>query len=155
MSIYTYLKKDHQKVKDLIAEIEGLDSSKIESRDKLFNQLKKEIIIHSKAEEKVFYQPLREEPETKDEIPHAKKEHAEVEEMLTRLSDDSLNGAAWDQLFKSMTEALFHHIEEEEGELFREAKKELSSEEELKMEERMIKEKKHVQATLKISLREE
>ncbi|HHF7349745.1 TPA: hemerythrin domain-containing protein [Legionella feeleii] len=153
MSIYTYLKNDHQKVKELISKIEELESDEIEKRDKLFNELKKEIIIHSKAEEKIFYQPLKNEPDTQDEIPHAKEEHAEVEEMLERLSSSSLNGAAWSQLFKSMTEALFHHIEEEEGEIFTDAKKDLTSEEAMKMEELMRKEKKHIQETVRITTR--
>ncbi|WP_419419037.1 hemerythrin domain-containing protein [Legionella sp. D16C41] len=155
MTIFTYLKKDHRVAKDLINKILNLKSDATEERDDLFNQLKKEIIIHSKAEEKVFYKPLEKEAATKGEIPHAEEEHAEVEEMLERLSDKSLNGAAWSQLFKKMAHSLLHHIEEEENEIFADAKKELTSEEAQKMELAMQREKKAVEKKIDISRREE
>ncbi|STX29521.1 Alr3199 protein [Legionella beliardensis] len=154
MSIFTYLKKDHRVAQSLMDKIMRLDSDATEERDKLFNQLKKELIIHSKAEEKVFYEPLKKEPATEEEIPHAKEEHAEVEEMLDRLSDKSLNGAAWMQLFKKMADSLQHHIEEEEHEIFTDAKKELTSEEAQQMEIAMQKEKKLVEKKIDISLRD-
>lgn len=149
MTIYTYLKKDHQKVKDLIEKIESFPSGKAEEKKEIFSTLKMEILVHSKAEDKIFYNYLKNKPATKKDIPHAKKEHEEVEEMLERLSDDHLHGAAWDQLFKSMTTALLHHIEEEEGTIFADAKEELSTEEAKDMELQMKTEKEHVKNSLK------
>lgn len=154
MTIYSYLKKDHKLVKNLINKIENLSSHESEKRNSLFNQLKTEIIIHSKAEDNVFYSSLKKKSATKEEIPHAKEEHAEVEEMLEKLSDNSLNGAAWNQLFKKMTIALLHHIDEEENEIFPDAKKELSSEEAQQMEIAMQEEKKRVEKKIDISGRE-
>ncbi|MGQ3888861.1 hemerythrin domain-containing protein [Legionella sp. CNM-1927-20] len=149
------MKKDHRVAKDLINKILNLGSNATEERDELFNQLKKEIIIHSKAEEKVFYKPLKKEEATKEEIPHAKEEHEEVEQMLERLSDKSLNGAAWAKLFQKMADSLMHHIEEEENEIFKDAKKELSSDEAQQMELAMQKEKRSVEKKIDISLRNE
>lgn len=142
MSIFTYLKKDHKLVKELIEQISSLDAQENEKRHQLFEHLKREILVHSKAEEKVFYEPLEKEKGTKDEIHHAEEEHAEVEDMLERLSDKKLHGDAWMQLFKKMSDSLLHHIEEEEHEIFADAKKELSSEEAQQMEWAMQKAKK-------------
>ncbi|MFC3908085.1 hemerythrin domain-containing protein [Legionella dresdenensis] len=155
MSIYTYLKHDHKEVKDIIQQIEDLKSSDTEQRDELFNKLKTKVKVHSDAEDKIFYKPLSKDKETKDEIPHAREEHAEVEEMLDRLSDTSLRGAAWNQLFKHMSQALLHHIEEEENEIFPDARKTLSTAEANEMESAMKAEKKKVKDHLNIELRGE
>ncbi len=149
MSIYSYLKKDHQLVKDLMAKIDALNDDDTAERMKIFHKLKDEIIIHSKAEEKVFYKPLEKEPETKDEIPHAEDEHAEVEMMLEELSNEGLSASAWNKKFQKMCKALLHHIDEEEGEIFTDAKKELSAQEAMAMEEAMRKEKQKVKQQLK------
>ena len=53
MHIYDLLKKDHDKVKKLLATIEKKKDTK------LFQELKKEVEMHSKAEEEAFYQPLQ------------------------------------------------------------------------------------------------
>lgn len=53
MKIYDLLKKDHDKVKKLLASIKSKKDSD------LFNELKKEVIIHSEAEEEAFYKPLQ------------------------------------------------------------------------------------------------
>ena len=53
MQIYDFLKNDHDKVKKLLVAI-------AKKKDiKLFEELKKEVEIHSEAEEEAFYQPLQ------------------------------------------------------------------------------------------------
>ena len=58
MSIYSYLHKDHERVKKSMREIEHLDLSD-ENIKSLFNQLKKELKAHLEATEKVFYARLK------------------------------------------------------------------------------------------------
>lgn len=125
MSIYTYLTQEHNEVKDLMNQIEDFESGNenAEKRDALFNELKKKLILHSKAEEKAFYQPLKKFQETKEEVEHGKEEHQEAEQLLKELTEGSLNGAAWHQKFRKLKEAVEHHIEEEESEIFKDAQK--------------------------------
>ncbi|WED44004.1 hemerythrin domain-containing protein [Legionella cardiaca] len=153
MSIYTYLKQDHRNVEDLLEKIEKLDYGQKELRDQLFNKLKEKIIIHSKAEEKIFYSTLQRFSLTKEEIKHAKEEHADVEEMLERLADNSLDGTAWTQLFKHMASALRHHIKEEESQIFEDAEVELSHERAQKMELAMRNEKHNIEEKIHLHLR--
>jgi hypothetical protein len=153
MSIYSYLKNDHRQVQDLLKKIEALPTEQVEERDRLFNELKTQVILHSKAEEKIFYSPLQRFSLTEDEIKHAKEEHAEVEKMLERLSEPDLNGAAWSQLFKSMADALRHHIKEEETQIFEDAETQISSDRAEEMETAMISEKKAVKKRIGIDLR--
>lgn len=123
MSIYSYLKQDHEKVKNLMNDISELGDSDDKQRDTLFNELKSSLILHSKAEEKAFYKPLRAFQETKEEVEHGKEEHQEAEMLLKELTDGSLNGAAWQAKFAELKDAVEHHIEEEENEIFADAEK--------------------------------
>ncbi|KTD22866.1 Uncharacterized conserved protein [Legionella lansingensis] len=153
MSIYTYLKNDHKSIEELLKNIEKLDYGHPELRDGLFNKLKTLVILHSKAEEKVFYSSLQRFSLTEDEIKHAMEEHDKIEEMLGRLSDNSLDGTAWEQLFKSMATALRHHIKEEENQIFEDAEQALSTERAQEMEIAMRDEKEKIENNLHLSLR--
>ena len=153
MSIYTYLKKDHDKIKDLMDKIKVLGPDESAERSDLFNQLKATIIIHSKAEEKAFYDPLKSHSKTEDEVEHGEEEHQEAEQLLSELTNSELTGAAWYQKFLSLKEALEHHIEEEENEIFFDAKKVLDGEQADFMETAMRNEKQRQVADQSIQKR--
>lgn len=153
MSIYTYLRREHKLLRELIRKIEALRSDQTEMRDRLFNELKTKSMIHSKAEEKIFYSPLRKYPLTEEDVRRAKEEHADVDTMLERLSNHDLNGAAWLALFKSMVMALNHHIDEEENEIFEDAEKELSPDRAQEMEFAMRNEERAVKQRMHLNLR--
>jgi hemerythrin-like domain-containing protein len=122
MSIYSYLQEEHEEVKAIMNDIETLGDKTDESRTSLFAELKEKLLTHAKAEEKTFYETLRKYSEAKEKITHAKKEHQEVEMLLNELSSDQLHGAAWQQKFLKLKNAVEHHIEEEEGTIFTLAK---------------------------------
>ena len=138
MSIYTLIKKEHDEMRDLLARIEALGPHENDARDNLFNLLKEKVILHSKAEEKAFYNPLKRFNDLKDEIEHGKEEHEEAEELLKELTDTSLGGTAWMQKFRSLKASLEHHMAEEEREIFPDAKEVLTKEREERMEQEMI-----------------
>jgi hemerythrin superfamily protein len=148
MSIYQYLKHDHQRFRNIIDQINSLSASDIDKRNELFNTLKNEIIVHSKAEEKVFYQPLQKESITEDDIPESQDEHKKVEEMLEQLSNSTLDNDKWHDLFQTMCRELLHHIDEEEQDVFPDAKKELNSAQAEDMEQAMKVEKQKIANTL-------
>ena len=79
MSIYTYLKKDHEEIKSLMDRVKLLGEEEPAERNSLFNQLKQLIVVHSKAEEKAFYDPLKYHSKTEEEVEHgesiAKRPH--------------------------------------------------------------------------------
>ncbi len=141
MSIYSCLRKDHDEMRDLMKRIEALGPQETDARDNLFNILKEKVIVHSKAEEKAFYNPLKRFKDMKEEIEHGKEEHEEAEELLEELTDTSLGGTAWMQKFRSLKDALEHHMEEEENEIFSDAEEVLDAEREERMEREMIERK--------------
>ncbi|MCH2547572.1 MAG: hemerythrin domain-containing protein [Alphaproteobacteria bacterium] len=154
MSIYSYLKKDHDEVKSLFNEIEQLGAESSEKRTSLFNQVKKKLILHSKAEEKVFYNPLKKYAEAKDEVEHGEEEHTEAEQLLEELTDPTLSGAAWAQKFKKLKEEVEHHIKEEEEDIFTIARRLLSEETARQMEEDMKRLKSEIDQKRKIEPRQ-
>jgi hemerythrin superfamily protein len=98
MDIYNYLKKDHQKVAELFEHIIAEKNNK--TRQKLFQELKQELLLHAETEHETFYQALKKNPDTKDMIKHADKEHAEVESYLQKLSELPIKSDEWLILLK-------------------------------------------------------
>ena len=154
MSIFTYIKADHREILDLLKTIEGFGPEDSSERDEAFNLLKERLILHSKAEERAFYQPLKQNQRTKEEVEHGAEEHQEAETLLKELTDPALVGAAWFQKFKSLKQDIEHHIEEEEKRLFADAKVEIDGREADSMEQDMKAAKKDEREHRKIKERD-
>lgn len=142
MNIYTYLKKDHQKVATLFDEIINTHSQK--KRETLFNELKEELLLHAEAEHATFYKVLKSYPETKEIVQHADKEHAEVKEYLDKISGCSSVNAEWLVLVGELKHSVEHHVEEEESEMFKKARNVLDEE----MEKNLVNDMKEYKEKL-------
>lgn len=137
MSIYSHLQEDHQKIKNLMNKIEDIGFKEPKERNVLFNELKDKLMNHSKAEEKAFYQPLKNFKLTRGEIKHGEHEHEHAQTLLDELTNPELVGAAWFQKFKTLKAEVEHHIKEEENEIFPDAKKILNKSTSKMMEDAM------------------
>ena len=60
MDALTLLEQDHQKVKQLMGEIEKTTERGIKTREQLFNTLIQELTVHEKIEEQIFYPEVME-----------------------------------------------------------------------------------------------
>lgn len=123
MQIYELLKKDHEKVKKLLATIE-------KKKDlELFKELKKEVEAHAEAEEEAFYQPLQAKlGKIKVIVKVGHDEHDLVMDMmkkLEKLQDDH----EWSALFAVIKKSLESHIEMEEDDIFKLGKEHLTAKE--------------------------
>ena len=79
MNIFDLLKKDHKSVKELLNQLIALDDKGDEAqRDALVSQIRDELIPHARAEEAVFYNPLRAMKIDNAKLMHAYKEHLEA-----------------------------------------------------------------------------
>jgi hemerythrin superfamily protein len=128
MDIYTYLANDHANVLQIAEEILDLAEQDVKKRKELFARFREEVLLHAKAEEHTFYAALRTDPQMRRDIDHAKEEHAEVEEMLDELFHSTLSAQKWYERFEDLKDALEHHIDEEEDEIFQKAQDILSPE---------------------------
>jgi hemerythrin superfamily protein len=144
MSIYSFIKDDHDRMKDMMARIEAMGDEESDERTALFEELKAVVIAHADAEEQVFYRPLKKYRKVEDDIEHGEEEHDEAKELLEELSDPSLVGAAWAQKFKRFQHELQHHNDEEERDIFPKAHELLSREEAARMEASMRARKRSI-----------
>ncbi|MES2964649.1 MAG: hemerythrin domain-containing protein [Bdellovibrionota bacterium] len=129
MLIYDALKKDHETVKALLERLVGSADADKETRNALINQIRDELIPHSRAEEAVFYNSLREIDEVKDLVAHGYQEHMMAEGLLRTLQVADKVDIGWQQTARKLQDALLHHIEEEEGTIFSAARQVLAIEE--------------------------
>src|SRR5271156_5834850 len=122
MNIYSALKKDHKSVGQLLERLvvcsEGGD---LEWR-KLVGQIRDELIPHSRAEEALFYNPIRETEHGKEVVAHSYAEHVKAETVLRTLEAVQFIDGHWAALAKKLQRDFLHHVEEEETKVFAAAK---------------------------------
>lgn len=121
MNVFELLKKDHETVKNLFARLEETNEEQVQEREDLFLSLNKELTIHALAEEKFFYSELKEDGETGEIALDALEEHKVVKKLLKELDGNKKGTKEWAAKLKVLQEAVEHHVEEEEGELFEQA----------------------------------
>ncbi len=128
MLIFEALKKDHEKVKNLLNKLVEMKEGDA-GRKALIDEVRDELIPHARAEEAIFYNSLRTIKETKDLVMHGYKEHMEAETLLRTLQLKEKIDADWTKTANKLREAILHHIESEEGEIFSAARRVFTQEE--------------------------
>jgi hemerythrin-like domain-containing protein len=123
------LKEDHDKVKKMLQELESTTERGVKTRQELFTKVKQELTIHEAIEEEIFYPALREHPKTKELALEAYEEHHVVDMVMAEIESVAFDDEQWGAKFTVMKENLEHHIEEEEGEMFKQAKQVFEREE--------------------------
>lgn len=128
MNVFDLLKEDHKEVAKILTKIEETSEQATKTREKLFLDLKKELDLHAYVEETYFYPALKDVNETKEITLEAYEEHRVVKILLEELEDLDKDAEEWGAKFKVLKENVEHHVEEEEGELFKKAQKVLTAE---------------------------
>ena len=122
MDAIALLKADHDKVKKMLADGEETTERAEVTRTELFEKLKAEMLIHERIEEEIFYPALKSHPKAKDIVLEGYEEHHVVDEIMGELEALPVTDETWGAKFKVMKENIEHHIEEEEGEMFKTAR---------------------------------
>lgn len=121
------LERQHREALGLIARLEGEAAQHDDARRALFEQLQDALTLHTKIEEEVFYPVLEQFAETRALVAESYKEHQQVDELLARMSDAAqTSDANWPQLLDELRRAVTHHVDEEEQQLFPQARRLLS-----------------------------
>ena len=124
-ALFDLLKQDHKKFKDLFEEIED---DEMETQQDLFSQIQEELEMHMEGEEKFFYPALEESEDTKEKVLESYEEHHVTKMVLGEFGGMAQDDERWKAKVKVLKELVEHHIEEEEKEIFRMAKKALDKE---------------------------
>jgi hemerythrin-like domain-containing protein len=123
MDAISMLKKDHDKVKDLLEELERTTERGVKTRSELFATIKGELTVHEIIEEEIFYPALKSHPRAEDIVLEGYEEHHVVDLLMGELENLDVADETWGAKAKVMKENVEHHIEEEEGDMFKQARR--------------------------------
>jgi hemerythrin-like domain-containing protein len=129
MNAFALLKADHEKVAGILETIENTTERALKGREEIFARLKEELDLHAAIEEEIFYPALEDAEETRDITLEAYEEHRLVKQLLSELEAAPKDSEEWTAKFTVLKENIEHHVEEEEGEMFKKARQALSDEE--------------------------
>jgi iron-sulfur cluster repair protein YtfE (RIC family) len=129
MDAFELLKQDHRKVEKIFAELEPTTERALKTREELFRKLQTELEIHTQIEETILYPVLRKERETRDITFEGYEEHDIAKRLLEEMATMDVTSEVWTAKLKVLQEAIEHHVEEEENEMFKAAREALTKEE--------------------------
>jgi hemerythrin superfamily protein len=115
-SVVDIIKMDHQKVNEHLMELEKRVQGRPSSQNPVFPTMKKMLLGHMAAEEKLVY-PLLEQ-EMRQQVQDAIKEHNEVRQLLEKLSSGGdMPEDEWARHLQMMKQGIQHHVQEEESQM--------------------------------------
>ncbi|AWY43762.1 hemerythrin domain-containing protein [Pseudomonas putida] len=126
MNAIDLLQADHQKVKSILAQLSESTDKATKKRAELLDKLEMEISIHTQLEEEILYPAFKEAGSKEQDVMYfeAKEEHRTVDSLvLPDLKQTDPGTPEFSGRVKVVKELLEHHIEEEETEMFPQAKK--------------------------------
>ena len=122
MNAIDLLTTDHEKVRKLLEELDKTTERGVQTREDLFRRVKAELTVHEIIEEEIFYPELKKHPKAKDIVLEGYEEHHVVDTLMKELEELDVTDESWGAKAVVMKENIEHHIEEEEGEMFRKAR---------------------------------
>jgi len=131
MNAIDILKADHERVKAILTQLNDSTERAVKKRAELIAKLEMEITLHTKLEEEILYPAYKKAGGKEQEKMYyeAKEEHRTVDSLvLPDLKATDPGSVEFSGRAKVVKELLEHHIEEEETEMFPQAKKLLGKE---------------------------
>jgi hypothetical protein len=122
MDALTLLENDHDKMRQLLDELESTTERGVKTRAELFATIKGELMVHEAIEEEIFYPALKDHPKAEDIVLEGFEEHHVVDLVMAELEGLPVDDESWGAKAKVMKENVEHHMEEEEGEMWKQAR---------------------------------
>jgi hypothetical protein len=129
MDALTLLKNDHEELKKHLDAGEDTTERAVKTRAEILDTVSTLLIAHERIEEEIFYPALKEHPNARDIVLEGYQEHHVVDMLVDELQEMVENEERWGAKFKVLKENIEHHVEEEEGEMFKAARKVFSEQE--------------------------
>ncbi|MCU0074530.1 hemerythrin domain-containing protein [Pseudomonas koreensis] len=126
MNAIDLLKADHEKVKGILGQLSDSTERATKKRTELLDKLEMEITIHTRLEEEILYPAFKAAGSKEQDVMYyeAKEEHRTVDSLvLPDLKETDPGTPEFAGRVKVVRELLEHHIEEEEKEMFPQARK--------------------------------
>ncbi len=115
------LKADHREVEGWFDAFE--DATSKSEKATLASKICAALTVHAQIEEEIFYPAARAATEDNDLLDEATVEHASAKELIAQIIAMKPGDDLFDAKVTVLGEQIKHHVKEEEGELFPEAKK--------------------------------
>ena len=122
MNIIEALRVSHRTQRELSARLLA-DIGDEAERQRVFQELKSELIAHETAEERCFYVPLFDHDSTVDASRHAIAEHHQMDEMVEDLEEMDGGSSQWRECVRKLCDKIEHHLTEEEQKFFPQARR--------------------------------
>jgi hypothetical protein len=148
MDAIAMLKADHDKVKELLNRLDSTTERGTKTREELFATIKGELTVHETIEEEIFYPALKEHPKAKELVLEGYEEHHVVDTVMAELEGLDVSDETWGAKANVMKENVEHHIEEEEREMFKQARQVFDKQELQDLGDRMAERKISAQQEL-------
>lgn len=142
--IFARIKTDHDTIRSLLDKAEKANGS----GRAVFEELQRELWAHSKVEEGVFYASLKKVKEAKSETVEGLNEHHLINGLLDELNAMKTTDSGWKEKLQVLGELVRHHLDEEEEELFEEAKEALDDGRAAELGSAYAESKTHIMAGL-------
>lgn len=147
--IFDTLIKEHREAADLLEKLEQTDSEDHEARQSLLRELSTALVSHNEAESRTLYESLTRFNEMTDSVREHQQEHDEVNSMLAKLVQMDTDDEQWPSKLKTIHENVEHHVDDEENELFPQARKLLDKEEVNDLQDRFEQEKEKAKSNMR------
>jgi hemerythrin-like domain-containing protein len=139
------LEKDHRRFEQLLKQGEETTENAVKGRTGLLKTITTELNLHELIEEKVLYPALKLHPEAKDIVLESFQEHHVADVIVNELTNLDVSDEKWGAKFKVLKENIEHHIQEEEGPMWRTARAVFSQDELRQLGARMARMKQEEQ----------
>jgi hemerythrin-like domain-containing protein len=116
------LEKDHRRFEQLMNEGEKTTARARVRRREILSTLAAAIATHERKEERLLYPELKRHRDARDIVLEGYQEHHVADVLVRELKDLDPADERWGAKFKVLKESLDHHIEEEEGHMFKTAR---------------------------------
>ena len=117
------LMRDHKEAKALFRKFERLCKANASGEEKqaVANEVCRKLSVHARIEEEIFYPAARSE-KTDDLLDEAEVEHASAKDLIAQIEAMGPQDDLYDAKVSVLGEYIEHHVQEEEGEMFRKIK---------------------------------
>ena len=139
--VFKTLAEQHGEVAAMLKRLQ----SKPEKKAELWPEIRRELLSHERGEIREVYAVLRQHVQTRALAEHHDQEAAEMERLIEQI--DTATADDWRPLFDQLVDAVTHHANQEENEIFPKAQEAIGDKAAKDLEPRFLAAKKQVMAS--------
>ncbi len=122
MNALDLLKNDHEKVSGILERLDQTTERALKTREDQYARLKEELDTHSYIEETIFYPALSDDNRTHALTLSAYEEHKVIKGLLEEMQAMPVDTEQWTAKFKVLKTSVEQHVQEEEKDIFPQAR---------------------------------